>query len=523
MAYSRLIFSMIICTLFFLSVGEARAIPQTTAVDSAAAKSNVRLIDPSTIADLTNLRSLWDLNRLGGTISWFIILVGIVGMLTVVYKVFELGLDQKHSRELERLNMKRVTLIDMMRVIKNNKPTMLSSLFKYMLDLYQTRRSAEGFSDEIIDFVETQQNRFSAFQSRMAFFSDTAGALGLLGTVWGMFVTFFGGDLEKHKILSGMGVALVTTLEGLVVSIFINLLTTQTHSLFRRRIDKVTDLGNEFRLRLYQLEQTLDNSFPDEDDDPGAATNGPKYDLSEAVIEAVDRHLKQVDPLLGLENGGASDQALNNGSYKLVPISGDNQAVEVNTRLDKPFVVQIASSNGNSLANKPILFEVVQGNGKLANGRKQEEVLTDASGLAQTNLILGSAAGENRVRARLKDSDNNELYFYAWGKPTCPEQLLYIAGNHQNAAAGRELVEPFVVKVVDKYGNPVPDCPITYKVIKGRGFFPEKKSIFITKTDDQGIAEAYFTLDSEPGFNSVRVSAKGVKKGKLEFEALGQG
>ena len=64
-----------------------------------------------------------------------------------------------------------------------------------------------------------------------------------------MFLTFFGGDLEKHKILSGMGIALVTTLMGLIVSIFLNLFTTQTHSYFRKRIDKVTDLGNMFRLQ----------------------------------------------------------------------------------------------------------------------------------------------------------------------------------------------------------------------------------------------------------------------------------
>lgn len=492
----------------------------TQAIDSTTQVSNTNKIDPVSLTKLENLKSLWDITRFGGVFRWFIIGIFIFGMITVLYKVSELLLDSQHSHELEKLNLRKVTLVDVMRVIKNNKTSMLSHLFKYMLDLYQTRRSAEGFSDEIIDFVQIRQDRFQAFQAKMLFFSDTAGALGLLGTVWGMFLTFFGGDLEKHKILSGMGVALITTLMGLVVSIFLNLFTTQTHSYFRKRIDKVTDLGNQFRLRLHQLEQTLDNSFADDEDDADSQEDTQPYEISDAVIAAVDQQLRSSEPIFDLSN---SNKKFENNNYKLIPISGNNQAVEVNTRLEKPFVAQISNHNGGGIVNKPLIFEVTQGDGKLANGRKQEEVLTDASGLAQSHLILGSNAGENKVRVKLKDSINSFIYFSAWGKPTEPDQMVYVSGNHQNSSYGKELKESFVVKVIDKFDNPVPEYPVTYKVVKGKGYFPEKKSIFITKTDDKGIAEAYFTLGDKPGFNSVKVTAKGVKRAKIEFEALGQG
>jgi biopolymer transport protein ExbB/TolQ len=523
---------LVLCLIVMLFIGQKTMLTfaQADISDSTAQASDSTTqvaksdkIDPASLTKLKDIRSLWDITRFGGVFRWFIIGIFVLGMITVLYKVSELFLDNQHSHELEKLNIRKVTLVDVMRVIKNSKSSMLSHLFKYMLDLYQTRRSAEGFSDEIIDFVQIRQDRFQAFQTKMSFFSDTAGALGLLGTVWGMFLTFFGGDLEKHKILSGMGVALVTTLMGLIVSIFLNLFTTQTHGYFRKRIDKVTDLGNQFRLRLHQLEQTLDNSFSDDGDDLESSGNNETYEISDAVIAAVDHQLRSSEPILDLENNPVLARKLENNHYKLIPISGDNQAMEVTSRLEKPFVVQITNSNGSGIADKPLVFEVIKGDGKLSNGRKHEEIFTDASGLAQTSLILGSCAGENKVEVKLKDSVNSHIHFYAWGKPTEPEQMVYVSGNHQNSPSGKELKEPFIVKVIDKFDNPVPDWLVTYKVMKGKGYFPEKKSLFITKTDENGISEAYFTLGDKPGFNAVKATMKGMKRAKVEFEALGQG
>jgi biopolymer transport protein ExbB/TolQ len=530
MSNKRLVMMLSIILFLWISSGYCLAVPQQNASDSTAIASdstaqvaNPDKIDPASLTKLKDLKSLWDITRFGGVFRWFIIGIFILGMITILYKVSELMLDSQHSHELEKLNFRKVTLVDVMRVIKNNKTSMISHLFKYMLDLYQTRRSAEGFSDEIIDFVHTQQDRFGAFQTKMAFFSDTAGALGLLGTVWGMFLTFFGGDLEKHKILSGMGVALITTLMGLVVSIFLNLFATQAHGYFRKRIDKVTELGNQFRLRLHQLEQTLDNSFPDDGEEPSEEENDSSYEISDAVIAAVDQQLKSPEPIFDLQNRSDLKQQIENNSYKVIPISGDNQTDEVNTRLEKPMVVQISNHNGNSIANKSIVFEVIAGDGKLLNGRKQEEVSTDASGLAQSQLILGNCAGENKIAVKAKDSHNSYIYFKAWGKPTDPQRMVYLSGNHQNSPSGKELKEPFALKVLDKFDNPVPNWQVTYKVIKGRGYFPEKKSIFITKTDEKGVAEAYFSLGERPGFNSVKAYSRGIKRGKIEFEALGQG
>jgi len=520
----KIIFIMLIL-LLMLGTEFIWAVPQTANPDSQMKSESTTLDDPASLTQINDLQTLWDITLLAGFFRWFINGTFVFGMLLIMYKIVELVLDSIRSRELEKLNLRRASLVDVMRVIKNNKQSMLSQLFKYMMDLYQTRRSAEGFNSEISDFVQIQQERFQAVQTKVAFFSEAAGALGLLGTVWGMFITFFGGDLEKQKILSGMGVALVTTIMGLIVSLVLNLFMTQTFSYFRRRIDKVSDLGNQFRLRLHQLEQTLDNSIPDygEDHDNGGSSNKSNYEIAKAVIDAVDRQLKRPDPIFDFASDTGVKTAAENGGFKIVPISGDNQSVRVNSRLEKPFVVQISSKNGNGLSDQPILFEVIEGNGKFSSGRKQEEVISDASGLAQTHLILGSLSGENKVKVKLKGSSNSDFFFKAWGEPTEPDQLVYVSGNHQNGPCGAELKEPFIVKVIDKFNNPISDWIVSFKVEDGKGFFPEKKSEFQTRTDQNGLAEVYFTLGKKPGFNSVKASLKGLKKSKLYFEALGQG
>jgi ribosome-associated translation inhibitor RaiA len=267
----------------------------------------------------------------------------------------------------------------------------------------------------------------------------------------------------------------------------------------------------------------LDNSLPDDDTPMNKKIEALNYELSDAVFDEVDRRLKQAEPILDMINGSSKSHLPENNSYHLVSVSGNNQAVEVNTRLQKPLIVQTTNKNGTGISNKTIVFEVIAGNGKLSNGRKQEEIATDLSGLAQAQLILGSTAGENKVRVKMKDSENTDICFSAWGKPTNPDRMACVSGNHQHSASGAELTDPFVVKIIDKFNNPVPNWPVTYKLSKGKGFFPEKKRIFDTETDENGIAEAYFTLGNEPGFNSVRATAKGIKKAKLEFEALGQG
>ncbi|PTM14701.1 MAG: hypothetical protein DA443_04385, partial [Bacteroidetes bacterium] len=80
-------------------------------------------------------------------------------------------------------------------------------------------------------------------------------ALGLLGTVWGMFMVFSSGSLDKDTILAGMGVALLTTLLGLVVSITLNFFSTLIQGYFSGHLENVVQKADELRFRLLEISQ----------------------------------------------------------------------------------------------------------------------------------------------------------------------------------------------------------------------------------------------------------------------------
>ena len=101
-------------------------------------------------------------------------------------------------------------------------------------------------------------------------------------------------------------------------------------------------------------------------------------------------------------------------------------------------------------------------------------------------------------------------------------QLKYVSGNLQNSPSGQNLKEPFIVKLLDKYENPIYDHPVIFKVKVGKGYFPGNKRTYVTRTDRDGIAQSYFTLRPDPGFNSIIAYAKGLKRSRIQFEALGQ-
>ena len=59
---------------------------------------------------------------------------------------------------------------------------------------FSQQQDQADLHDEIANFVQFQQDRFDTFRRRVDFLSDTAGALGLLGTVWGIFTVFLPGS-----------------------------------------------------------------------------------------------------------------------------------------------------------------------------------------------------------------------------------------------------------------------------------------------------------------------------------------
>lgn len=202
--------------------------------------------------------NLWDLVGQAGFMQYPIYGVLIVGVFLISLKVFELIGDKKKNSKLRHTQFQQMSIRDIKIRVTKESDHMLSRLMAKLLNVFLTNRNADYLHDEISNYYSNEQLKYTTFKNRIDFLSDTAGALGLLGTVWGMFIVFSSGALEKDVILAGMGLALMSTLLGLIVSITLNFFSTITEGYFAKHLETIAGKADELRFRLIELS---DNSY----------------------------------------------------------------------------------------------------------------------------------------------------------------------------------------------------------------------------------------------------------------------
>ena len=182
-------------------------------------------------------------------------------------------------------------------------------------------------------------------------------------------------------------------------------------------------------------------------------------------------------------------------------VSGDNQTGLTGETLMNPFVVEVRDQNGNPLGGITVTFVVSAGDGSLSD----TSVDTDANGLAQSTLTLGSEPGTNTVEASVEEI-TEPVTFNAGASlpPPMPTALSIISGDNQNGLTGETLADPFVVEVRDQNGDPLEGVTVTFTVSAGDGSLSDTS----VDTDVNGLAQTTLTLGSEPGTNTVDVSVE---------------
>lgn len=94
------------------------------------------------------------------------------------------------------------------------------------------------------------------------------------------------------------------------------------------------------------------------------------------------------------------------------------------------------------------------------------------------------------------------------------------SGTNQSGNAGTSLDNPFTVKAVDLYGNPMPDIPIRYSIdsqpVDASG---AKLSPQTTNTDNEGLARSTLTLGNKSGTYIITASIDGRSSVSVSFYA----
>jgi hypothetical protein len=191
-------------------------------------------------------------------------------------------------------------------------------------------------------------------------------------------------------------------------------------------------------------------------------------------------------------------------------VSGSNQSGAIAASLTQPLVVSLTDASGAPVANKAVVFKVVQGNGVVSFGGRLSPwvgVYSDAQGRAQVSYTLGtrSGAGNNRVEATATGFAGTALFSES-ALPSAPARINVDAGVAQTGGTNQTLPWPLVVVVTDGGNNRLANVPVTFTVTKGGGNLSGQTTLDTT-TDSDGRALAILTLGGDPGISNNEVVA----------------
>ncbi len=500
---------------------------------------------PEAAAEGFSMNNLWTLTEQAGPLRWPIFFVFIVGMFLVSLKWFELMSDRRESRSLEHIDFRLMGLPQIIKTISGQKDSMLARLHATMLNVFQSQQSQADLHDEIANYIRYQQDRFDTFKRRVDFMSDTAGALGLLGTVWGIFTVFSQGLLDDQVILIGMGFALITTLMGLIVSIILNLSSTEVFGFFNRRLERIGGKSDELRFRLMELAVSQQKGGGDTHldlDTMLTETLAPVVSVSGSPVVKTEpmRPVPEGKPIAHVEAvlqdrfsnslyGDSGTSALRKSIHSAtVDVSRAPHALRVMNapreeaagRTVKQVVLQLVDEADGPVAGRKVLVAVDKGESSLNGGEPEVSATTDERGEVRFDWNLPQRAGLQTFTASVPGADAPGLSIKhtVMARPGLPRKLKQF-GNNQGGPAGEKLPKPLKVQVLDEFENPISDWPVVYVVELGDGSFDNGKQEIKAKTDKRGEIGISFRVGTEPGFNTVKVTVDGVGR-DLKFQAM---
>ncbi len=225
-----------------------------TATISTAQDSSIVKTDTSDMSDngLQGERlTLASLLKQAGAWRYPIFGVFFLGLFFSFYQAIIIMMNSFHTKNIRRKKLDQMDISEIEKMVENSNCDM-TGLMDMLLRMYRATGKVETFDENISHFIRVLTEKTNSFRNWMSYLSDSAGALGLLGTVVGMFITFNtgGGALQPEAIVQGMGLALITTLLGLVVSLILNLFATLINNAFSGNIEELLIKSDELRFAI---------------------------------------------------------------------------------------------------------------------------------------------------------------------------------------------------------------------------------------------------------------------------------
>lgn len=179
----------------------------------------------------------------------------------------------------------------------------------------------------------------------------------------------------------------------------------------------------------------------------------------------------------------------------VTPDAGVNaQTGTVGQALGARILVHVTDVNGEALAGIPVTWTIIKGgfvDSTLTN--------TNSNGDAGTDWTLGPVVGVDSLTATTGSGINTMITATALAGPLAA--LTKESGDAQSVTAG-SATQPFVVEVVDQYGNTVAGATVSWSVTGGGSL-----SATSTPSDANGLAQTTLTTDPAAATYAITASA----------------
>jgi len=202
---------------------------------------------------------------------------------------------------------------------------------------------------------------------------------------------------------------------------------------------------------------------------------------------------------------GASDPAA------LLKSSGDNQSATAGLPLPDSVVVRVTDTESRPAEGVKVVFTPVLGGGDAV----PDTGLTDADGRTRARWVLGTTAGAQRVQAKVVGSTAAGALtanFDATALAAAADTIFVVGGNGQSGAVGSALADSLVVRVNDRFGNPVVGSIVAWAATGGGSVSPTSSA-----TGASGQAATQRTLGTTAGPQGATATLPGVKGSPVVF------
>ena len=194
-------------------------------------------------------------------------------------------------------------------------------------------------------------------------------------------------------------------------------------------------------------------------------------------------------------------------------LDGDSQKGTVGEQLPNPLIVQVKTTRELPVAGRRVAFVITSEAGEVS----PDTAITDSQGMATARWVLGTAPGAYAIQARLiaEEGDPQIQEFTAEADPAPPDTLAAASAVSQPGRRGQDAATQPVVRVVDRFGNAVPDVPVAWQVTAGEGQTSEP----ITRTAADGTATVEWTLGDRVGVHKLTATIEQASGSPATFTA----